>query len=406
MKDRCLVLIHLAIHIFASDVTRPVISLDINQNSDIQAYHTTKAGIPCNGFRGTARADHELCRSRAGQAYGSSTLSSGVNTKREDFSKECVAKAANSNNCNAPVAKAYDHHDGKLTVSTTLYLVNNNGLQSLETHVAINYDLRSEWLMTFDAVDKSGNMAEQLVFAMILNDPIAPTIATALHFPMTLESCDPNQPRFDKLQPSLWHIPLKDASAVDNYDGDVSSSMNLIIVGPTNRIQEYTWSDRLQEPTIDTFLLGEWSLTYGARDTAGMFGATGHDNEATVLGSVLVVDTRPPIIHCKKQTCAFDDVGATRDSRSLTLISTAPAADAEACCGLCNRLSWYDLQGAAGAASASCSYFTFVTPSNRCELYTANTHATYPLTLAPSGVISGSPIAVRAPPLSHHHYIH
>ena len=141
----------MAICSFGLDVDPPVVSLDLDE-STLRKYTTTMAGVPCNGFQGTAAASHPLCRSR--QAAGS----------REDYSKTCQAKAANSQNCPMPTARAFDHHDGELEVEKRIYLVNNDGkvgnLQ--DSHASVNYDLRSEWLIKFDAEDGSGNKAEQV----------------------------------------------------------------------------------------------------------------------------------------------------------------------------------------------------------------------------------------------------
>jgi hypothetical protein len=63
-----------------------------------------------------------------------------------------------------PTARAFDHHDGELEVQKRIYLVNNDGnvgnLQN--SHASVNYNLRSEWLIKFDAEDASGNKAEQV----------------------------------------------------------------------------------------------------------------------------------------------------------------------------------------------------------------------------------------------------
>ena len=142
----------------AVDLEPPTISLDL-EAAELKQYTSTLSGVPCNGFSGrSAAASGALCRSRSGKAYGG-----GGHTFKEEFAKMCVAKASNVENCPNPTARAYDHHDGDLEVIRNIYLVNNDGKivqHPTKTYASVDYSLRSEWLMTFDATDASGKMVQ------------------------------------------------------------------------------------------------------------------------------------------------------------------------------------------------------------------------------------------------------
>lgn len=85
------------------------------------------------------------------------------------------------NKCKEPQAYAYDHHDGDLTskVSTTYTLFVRSDPQSSprdvnEVHKALRTDLRGEYVIQYDVVDSNGNQAEQVQFALIFIDEVAP----------------------------------------------------------------------------------------------------------------------------------------------------------------------------------------------------------------------------------------
>jgi hypothetical protein len=168
----------------------------------------------------------------------------------------CVAKASNLENCPNPTARAYDHHDGELNVVKHTYLVNNDGTienRPTVTYAAINYNLRSEWLMTFDANDGSGNKAEQIAFALILNDPIKPVITPYLAFPITIEACDKDQLHQHTANPVFWEIPWDRAAATDNYDGILTTEMKLSVQGPGETLAHavtYTYKHEFGDSSV------------------------------------------------------------------------------------------------------------------------------------------------------------
>ena len=215
---------------------RPVISLDldsqaaVNANSqynfEIGADGKPLAGLSCRLLAdqtaaynkyGYAKGKGTMCRDRQGsQAYGG-----GSHGYKEVFSKECTAKQATATTCPLPTAAAYDHHDGNLAVIERLFLVNNDGVKGdiTKTYTAVDYNLRSEWLASYDATDASGNSAQQIVFSLILNDHIPPVVTPGFAFPLTLEACDPDNTGQRQNDPLLWGLPIQGhLEASDNYD--------------------------------------------------------------------------------------------------------------------------------------------------------------------------------------------
>merc|ERR1719181_997524 len=147
--------------------------------------------------------DHDMqYKSRAGQKIKS----------RQDWTEKCAAKQScqgnncnlytgdkpdftetNSDNCLFPVAEGYDHHSGKVDVHTRVFLVDEEGTSKIDVTTPIfeheskvhnkskldekfssRWSKRSTFLFKYDATDEAGNHAEQVVFALILDDAEAP----------------------------------------------------------------------------------------------------------------------------------------------------------------------------------------------------------------------------------------
>jgi hypothetical protein len=78
--------------------------------------------------------------------------------------------------CPFPDAAAYDHQDKEVDVTTRVFLVDDDG-SAENTEVTWNsarFNTRSTYLFKYDAKDAAGNHAEQVVFALILDDTQAP----------------------------------------------------------------------------------------------------------------------------------------------------------------------------------------------------------------------------------------
>jgi hypothetical protein len=114
------------------------------------------------------------------------------------------------------------HQGGLLGVVKNYYLVNDGGVKgsTTTTYSGLNYNLRAEWLVTYDAKDRTGNSAQQIVFALILNDKTAPVITPTVPSPTTLEACDrDNEYQDTGTSRQYWDLP-NDNVCTDNFDLD------------------------------------------------------------------------------------------------------------------------------------------------------------------------------------------
>jgi len=249
--------------------------------------------------------------------------SKSVNTAKVHV---CTANNFNNNNgknnnvdvrkgCALPVAKAYDHHDGALNVATTVLLVRSEGKNDVHVKAGakgsctqtpsmtkscgqkfIDYSLRSEYIIKYDAKDRSGNDAEQVVFAVILQDHVKPVLAVTAS--RTFEALKQRQCRTNVASwPAL--------TTTDNIDTTFSA---------------VTASRKMAH--IDTHVLGTRHGVYTASDWAGVFGRNGKNNVGdSQKVTVSVVDTTIPVITkkglvkgvgAKRVQCAakYTDAGA------------------------------------------------------------------------------------------------
>lgn len=135
----------------------------------------------------------------------------------------------------------------------------------------INYSLRSEYIIKYDAKDRSGNDAEQVVFAVILQDLVKPVLTvTKSH---TFEALKARQCRTNV---ESW----PQMTITDNIDTKFSA------VTKANHMAH-----------IDTHVLGTRTGVFRASDWAGVFGRNGKNNVGdSKKVTVSVVDTTIPVI--------------------------------------------------------------------------------------------------------------
>jgi hypothetical protein len=169
------------------DMEAPVISLELDAIQGLHKYATPLVGVPCNGFNGNPLTSHPLCRLKGKQEAA--------------YQRTCVAKEATANSCVLPSAAAYDHHvsrarkssslglqkrdphdthflrvqDGKVKVSKSIYLVNNDGMKGSGLVHDIDWNLRGEYILKYDAVDAQDNKAEQV---RAIGEDLSPRIAS------------------------------------------------------------------------------------------------------------------------------------------------------------------------------------------------------------------------------------
>src|SRR3989344_2528454 len=140
-------------------------------------------------------------------------------------------------------AKALDNYDGDITGNiVTANPVNTNPLGT--------------YIVTYDVMDSSGNPATQITRTVNVVDTTAPIITLVGSDPINIEVFTP--------------YGDSGATALDNYDGDITG--NIVTANP-----------------VDTNIIGTYFVTYDVMDSSG--------NPATqITRTVNVVDTTAPII--------------------------------------------------------------------------------------------------------------
>jgi hypothetical protein len=315
---------------------------------------------------------------------------SNATTSRQDWTEKCAANRicnaeensygpctgwteTSKETCPFPKAHGYDHVDKEVKVTTRIYLVDFDGtpvaasncgtadLGSLGTwdgnacgvyndsreldadhnsNLPVNFDYRSTYLFKYDASDSKGNHAEQVVFALILDDTEAP------FFKSTCETIA-NKPTGNAFNTAITVQAASDWSlckleAVDNVDSAAnvrSTDYQIEYLGRDldanhNNLDGSTENSQcLYEESNSTFVenspngntrkaltdhanvkqswavaeqwfadhgkkhVGKYLVTYTTTDQAGIYGHNAEDNERSVQQAILVRDTDAPTIY-------------------------------------------------------------------------------------------------------------
>jgi hypothetical protein len=152
-----------------ADTDPPVISLDLPSGYPVHAVLANKeTGAVCHTKAELVQMGHD-----PGNAPDTCDPTSATQTIQSSYAKRCHVLTDTKLTCAEPSATAFDHHDGKLDVTKAITLL----LRSLprenpkavgESVPDVNYNMRGEYVLRYDAEDSSGNKAENLVFAMVL----------------------------------------------------------------------------------------------------------------------------------------------------------------------------------------------------------------------------------------------
>ena len=140
----------------------------------------------------------------------------------------------------------------------------------------ISYAAPGTYLMTYDAVDTAGNPAEQLAFALMIDDMAKPVI----------QPCEGLVRSTPVEAGSKWSWCASKSD--DTVDGDLSSYIKYDVSEAALGKQ---WSDldiNQLNQKVSSWTLGKWAVTLKSTDAAG--------NTATSTVQVQVVDTTAPEI--------------------------------------------------------------------------------------------------------------
>jgi len=364
----------------------PVISLDLAGSVPVQEVKVNemgKTGVGCE-------VHETFCRDAKGSKNGKQYVSK--------YSRTCEAGAADAAACSLPNAHAWDHRDGNLKVTKVIKLLNNDGVAvspQLQLKKAVDYSIRSEWAIEYDATDNSGNKAEQLIFTLILDDTVKPTLSPILKSDIVIESCDSDNSRQSPKNRQFWMIPRKNV-ATDNIDGNISDEIQITVRSPNGRIvQSKKQGDLKSMMNINTYNLGKWTVTYTIKDKAGMFGFHGESNVATKKTTVTVQDTTAPDIYCEKSGTALAGDSLVQPALwSEYLISSQSGVESvDDCSNRCSNQEWNRQVGTKDQQPA-CGFFSY-TPTGTCHLFARGLKTLSNNVQKQAGTISGYPIDCR-----------
>lgn len=361
----------------ASAMAAPRIELDLSAMS--QAAVVSKNDLKSTNIYNNLIKTHTTANYVSGHHKSSTTptydakgdVSGSKNIgSRQDWTEQCDAATANTANCPFPVARAYDHNDETVSVQTNVYLIDFDGEnkfdgQSLPAKVAATdvfgnaklQNKRATYLFKYDATDSAGNRAEQVVFALILNDLKAPTISSCYNskkveveaaaqttsgkfqffcgteIKRSLPPAEGSDKR-DTVNSPAASKPMavsQDYSAEDSVDGVLSSSIRFKLYqvnaahsgvigsqdsaahsGLTKQQAKMKMSSRLSAAEAPTG--ARWIVEAYVSDKAGYYGSNGEDNKATDFLDVKITDTTAPRIQLEGQNTVYGEccaAGAT-----------------------------------------------------------------------------------------------
>jgi hypothetical protein len=245
---------------------------------------------------------------------------------RQDYSERCPAGGSTDHtNCPFPNAKAYDHLDQAVTVTTRVKITDDDGTAKDLLVADVDFAQRSTYLFHYDAQDSHGNHAEQVLFMLELDDETKPTIdiSPCGAAAQTVEAnngwtlCDTGVP-----------------TATDNIDGSLTPTYK--VVNPTGGTSCAAGSSfATAAAQITNLVVGQFEITICAVDFANAYGESGQSNTHCVPKTVTVEDTTKPTIqidgvnaHTQECSVAYVESGATvtdtldTDGNGLTIAAT------------------------------------------------------------------------------------
>jgi hypothetical protein len=210
---------------------------------------------------------------------------------RQDWAQTCPAGSSSAKNCPFPVASAYDHQDNVVQVKTRVFMIDQENKPVMKQIKVGNKffstygQKRSTYLLKYDACDQAGNHAEQVVFALILNDRTAPKISMCGKKAVVVEAA------------SNWKL-CSGSVAVDNVDGAITGAIKYTVKkvnagGSSVLCAKCHYSSARK--TLSTRKLGEYLVQLDVSDKAGIYGRSAKNNKArSQFKAVLVKDSIGP----------------------------------------------------------------------------------------------------------------
>jgi hypothetical protein len=260
---------------------------------------------------------------------GTACLDDGTEEQNTKTQSCDVSSTSATTVCTIPGASVFDHHENdiseKLTTSYELFIKSEP--KSLPKFVqastpAIDFNLRSEHLITYGAVDAAGNAADPTYFVLVLRDHVKPQFSFGVQEDTSYRQVSAGGSTFNFTRFQYVEKP----TATDNIDGDVSETITLQVTGPNGDINSHG--------VIDSMQLGTHQISYWAHDYASIFGDSSRDNEQFVTISMDVAATEKPRVFCKTAAVHSSEIqcttqGTCSDTSTCNTVKTQVACDGQ-----------------------------------------------------------------------------
>ena len=177
-----------------------------------------------------------------------------------------------------PTASSWDKLEDPVATTTTILLVDLDGNGQEMVVEEVDFNQRSTYLFEYDAQDSSGNYAEQLAFALILNDRTPPVIQLGGEPVQIVE------------HGSAWTWGA--ATATDNIDGVLDDQLRYHIENITAATlvgTDLTYAEAAS--LLTTALVADYQVQISVTDNAGFYGQNAADNMAIAYQAISVRNT-------------------------------------------------------------------------------------------------------------------
>lgn len=230
-----------------------------------------------------------------------------VDSTANSFARRCHVKTDTPADCPSPTASAHDHHDGtiavdSIVVTATQFVKSEAGQAPVQVNTDLGaagveqftghkglatayYQQRGEFVLSYNVKDANNNPAEELVFAMIMVDEVAPTITSGAET-HTVEACSETSGM------RCMVGGFTTAQGNDAYDGVLTGSKFTYAMGGSTK--------NVDGNTIEVDVQGTpaaHDIVFTATDFANIFGAGNTDNVATKTVTITAVDNVAPRVY-------------------------------------------------------------------------------------------------------------
>ena len=273
----------------------PTIQLDLAGTHIVQ----TKAdinGIPCDSWG----ADKASC----------AELQEVAHTVYYAF---CEVGVDDATSCPEPQATGYDHHDGNVPVDKKVLLFVEAPKHGAPRFVRkqvpqLDYNVRGEYTLVYDAMDHAGNRAQTLIFHMFMKDRQAPRLLPNSLWSMPFH---PDAQRYYMLNAPHCH---------DKYDGDVVDTLEVRLSSP-HETKHYRQSTAI---AVDTRVMGSHHVRWTCHDFADVFGKNYRHNGEMMDGEIHVSEHIVRITFGKSHEFTYHKVPTPPPTPYPTPLPTPP----------------------------------------------------------------------------------